>query len=82
MGGSGHSAASRLAAIAITEPDAGSDVAGTRTVARRDGNDSLQRPQDLLPTALDATGRLSSQRLTESGHSGYNLLVIEKERRL
>lgn len=29
----------RLAAYCVTEPDAGSDVAGMRTVAKRDGND-------------------------------------------
>jgi acyl-CoA dehydrogenase len=35
----GVTAGETITAVAVTEPDAGSDVAGLRTTARRDGND-------------------------------------------
>jgi citronellyl-CoA dehydrogenase len=70
----------QIASIAITEPDAGSDVAGITTVARRFGNEFIVNGSKTFITngarchwALVVT---KSER--ERGHAGYNLLVIEK----
>ncbi len=70
----------QIAAIAITEPDAGSDVAGITTVAQRYGNEFIVNGRKIFITngarchwalVVTKTGR-------ERGHEGYNLLVIEK----
>jgi citronellyl-CoA dehydrogenase len=70
----------QIASIAITEPDAGSDVAGISTVARRFGDEYIVNGRKTFITngarchwALVVT---KSER--ERGHAGYNLLVIEK----
>ena len=69
-----------IAALAITEPDAGSDVAGITTVARRDGDHFVVNGRKIFITngarchwvlVVTKTGK-------ERGHGGYNLLVIEK----
>jgi citronellyl-CoA dehydrogenase len=73
-------AGEQIAAIAITEPDAGSDVAGITTVASRYGNEFIVNGRKIFITngarchwalVVTKTGR-------ERGHEGYNLLVIEK----
>jgi len=70
----------QIAALAITEPDAGSDVAGISTVAKRYGDEFVVNGRKIFITngarchwALVVT---KSER--ERGHSGFNLLVIEK----
>ena len=70
----------QIASIAITEPDAGSDVAGITTTARRFGDEYIVNGRKTFITngarchwALVVT---KSER--ERGHAGYNLLVIEK----
>jgi acyl-CoA dehydrogenase len=70
----------QIASIAITEPDAGSDVAGITTTARRFGDEFIVSGRKTFITngarchwALVVT---KSER--ERGHAGYNLLVIEK----
>ena len=70
----------QIAALAITEPDAGSDVAGITTVAQRYGNEFIVNGRKIFITngarcqwalVVTKTGR-------ERGHEGFNLLVIEK----
>jgi len=70
----------QIAAIAITEPDAGSDVAGITTVAQRDGDHFLVNGRKIFITngarchwalVVTKTGK-------ERGHGGYNLLLVEK----
>jgi alkylation response protein AidB-like acyl-CoA dehydrogenase len=70
----------QIAAIAITEPDAGSDVAGITTVAHRDGEHFVVSGRKIFITngarchwalVVTKTGK-------ERGHGGYNLLLIEK----
>src|ERR1700694_640965 len=70
----------QIAAIAITEPDAGSDVAGISTTARRDGDHFVVNGRKIFITngarchwALVVT-KVDRGR----GHAGFNLLVIEK----
>jgi alkylation response protein AidB-like acyl-CoA dehydrogenase len=70
----------QIAALAITEPDAGSDVAGITTVARRYGGEFILNGRKIFITSgarchwalvVTKTGR-------ERGHEGFNLLVVEK----
>ncbi|HZK74480.1 MAG TPA: acyl-CoA dehydrogenase family protein [Clostridia bacterium] len=70
----------QIAAIAITEPDAGSDVAGITTVARRDGDDFVVNGRKIFITngARCHWALVVAKTDRERGHSGYNLLLIEK----
>jgi citronellyl-CoA dehydrogenase len=70
----------QIASLAITEPDAGSDVAGITTVALRDGDQFVLNGRKIFITngarchwalVVTKTGR-------ERGHSGFNLLLVEK----
>ena len=70
----------QIAALAITEPDAGSDVAGITTIAKRDGDHFIVNGRKIFITngkrchwvlVVTKTDR-------ERGHKGYNLLLIEK----
>ena len=69
-----------IAALAITEPDAGSDVAGITTVARRDGGDFIVNGRKIFITsgARCQWALVVTKTDRERGHSGYNLFVIEK----
>src|SRR5487761_179544 len=70
----------QIAAIAITEPDAGSDVAGITTVARRDGDHYVVNGRKIFITngARCHWALVVTKGDRERGHKGYNLLVIEK----
>ena len=67
-----------IAAIAMTEPDAGSDLANIQTVARRDGNEWVINGRKIFIT----NGKRASWVLLvtkgdrERGHKGYNLSLI------
>ena len=69
-----------IAALAITEPDAGSDVAGITTVARRDGDDFIVNGRKIFITsgARCQWALVVTKTDRERGHSGYNLFVIDK----
>src|ERR1700681_3209566 len=70
----------QIAAIAITEPDAGSDVAGIKTVAHRDGDHYVVSGRKIFITngARCHWALVVTKTDRERGHSGYNLLLIEK----
>jgi alkylation response protein AidB-like acyl-CoA dehydrogenase len=70
----------QIAALAITEPDAGSDVAGITTVARRDGDHYVVNGRKIFITngARCDWALVVTKTDRERGHKGYNLLVIEK----
>src|SRR6266700_4501236 len=69
-----------IAALAITEPDAGSDVAGITTVARRDGDHFVVNGRKIFITsgARCSWALVVTKSDRERGHKGFNLLVIEK----
>ena len=71
----------QIAALAITEPDAGSDVAGIQTVARRDGDDYIVNGRKIFITngARCDWALVVTKTDRERGHKGYNLFVIEKK---
>ena len=70
----------QIAAIAITEPDAGSDVAGIKTVARREGDQYVVNGRKIFITngARCHWALVVTKAEHERGHSGFNLLLIEK----
>jgi alkylation response protein AidB-like acyl-CoA dehydrogenase len=70
----------QIAALAITEPDAGSDVAGITTVARRFGDELVVNGRKIFITngARADWVLVVTKTDRERGHKGYNLLVIEK----
>jgi alkylation response protein AidB-like acyl-CoA dehydrogenase len=70
----------QIAAIAITEPDAGSDVAGIKTVARREGDQYVVNGRKIFITngARCHWALVVTKAEHERGHGGFNLLLIEK----
>jgi len=70
----------QIASIAITEPDAGSDVAGITTVAKRFGDEYVVNGRKTFITngARCHWALVVTKGDRERGHGGYNLLVIEK----
>lgn len=70
----------QIAALAITEPDAGSDVAGIKTVARRVGGEFIVNGRKIFITngARCQWALVVTKTERDRGHSGFNLLVIER----
>src|SRR5258708_4349851 len=68
-----------IAALAITEPDAGSDVAGIKTKAVRDGDDYIVNGSKIYITnGCRADILVTAVRTGEDPHGGVSFLVIEK----
>ncbi len=70
----------RIAALAITEPDAGSDVAGIRTTARKvDGGYVVNGSKTFITGGVRADVLVTAVKTTqEGGHRGLSFLVIER----
>jgi acyl-CoA dehydrogenase len=70
----------RIGALAITEPDAGSDVAAVRTrAARVDGGWLVSGAKTFITNGVRADFYVTAVRTgTEAGHSGLSFLVIER----
>jgi len=71
----------RLAAFALTEPEAGSDVAALRTTARRDGDAYVITGSKHFITSGDVAGVLTVFTSTDrsQGHRGLTAFVVERE---
>jgi len=71
----------RIAALGITEPGAGSDVAGIRTFARRvDGGYVVNGSKTFITNGVRADFVVTAVKTTEDGgHQGLSFLVIEKD---
>ncbi len=68
-----------IAALAITEPGGGSDVAGIRTTAVRDGDHYLVNgTKTFITSGVRADFVTTAVRTGGPGHAGISLLVIEK----
>jgi len=69
----------RIAALAITEPDAGSDVASLRTTARRiDGGWTVNGSKMFITNGVRASFLVTAVKTTaEGGHHGISFLVVE-----
>ncbi|MDH3307560.1 MAG: acyl-CoA dehydrogenase family protein [Acidimicrobiia bacterium] len=70
-----------ITGIAITEPDAGSDVAGLRTSARRDGDGWRLNGTKMFITNGVHGGLFfvaARSNPTETGHRGISMFIVEK----
>ena len=68
-----------IGALAITEPGGGSDVAGIRTTARRDGDDYVVNgSKTYITSGTRADFVVTAVRTGEPGAHGLSLLVVEK----
>lgn len=71
-------AGEKIAALAITEPSGGSDVANLRTTAKRDGDHYVVNgSKTFITSGLRADFITTAVRTGESGMGGVSLLVIE-----
>jgi acyl-CoA dehydrogenase len=70
----------KIAALGITEPGAGSDVAGIRTFARRvDGGYVVNGSKTFITNGVRADFVVTAVKTTqEGGHHGLSFLLIEK----
>ena len=71
-----------IAAIAMTEPGAGSDLAGVRTTARRDGDDYVIRGQKIFISNGQLADLVVVVAKTDpaQGARGVSLLLVETDR--
>lgn len=69
----------RIAALAITEPGAGSDVAGIRTRARRDGDHYvLDGGKAFITSGCRADQVTVLARTGDDGHAGLTFFIVER----
>jgi acyl-CoA dehydrogenase len=72
-------AGDRIGALAVTEPGGGSDVAGLRTTARRDGDVYVvDGAKTFITSGVRADFVTTAVRTGGPGHAGISLLVVEK----
>jgi acyl-CoA dehydrogenase len=72
-------AGEKIAALAVTEPSGGSDVASLRTTAVRDGDVFVVNgSKTFITSGLRADFVTAAVRTGGPGHSGISLLVVEK----
>ena len=71
----------KIAALGITEPGAGSDVAGLRTFARRvDGGYVVNGSKTFITNGVRADFVVTAVKTTEEGgHQGLSFLIVERE---
>jgi acyl-CoA dehydrogenase len=68
-----------IGALAITEPDGGSDVASIRTTAKRDGDSYIVNgAKTFITSGVRADFVTTAVRTGDAGAHGISLLVIEK----
>jgi acyl-CoA dehydrogenase len=69
----------RIGALAITEPDAGSDVASIRTRAERaDGGWLVSGAKTFITNGVRADFLVTAVRTGAAGHGGLSFLVVER----
>jgi acyl-CoA dehydrogenase len=73
--------AEKIAALGITEPGAGSDVAGIRTFARKvDGGYVVNGSKTFITNGVRADFVVTAVKTTEEGgHQGISFLILERE---
>ncbi|MEO8144724.1 MAG: acyl-CoA dehydrogenase family protein [Betaproteobacteria bacterium] len=69
-----------ITAVAVTEPDAGSDVKAIRTSARRDGNDYVLKGSKMFITngALADLYFVAAKTDPAAGSKGISIFIVEK----
>ena len=74
-------AGEKIAALAVTEPSGGSDVAQLKTTAKRDGDDYIVNGQKIFITSgVRADFYTVAVRTGGEGLGGISLLMIERDR--
>jgi acyl-CoA dehydrogenase len=69
----------KIGALAITEPDGGSDVANIRTTAKRDGGEYVVNgAKTYITSGVRADFVVTAVRTGDPGAHGISLLVVEK----
>lgn len=70
----------RICAIAVTEPDAGSDVAAIRTTAKKDGESYVLNGSKIFITNGYQADILfvAAKTSPEAGHKGISMFIVEK----
>jgi acyl-CoA dehydrogenase len=69
----------KIGSLAITEPDGGSDVAGIRTSAKRDGSDFvINGAKTFITSAVRADFVVTAVRTGDSGAHGLSLVIVDK----
>jgi acyl-CoA dehydrogenase len=69
-----------IGSLAVTEPGGGSDVAGIRTSARRDGDQYVvDGTKTFITSGVRADFVTTAVRTGGPGHAGISLLVVEKD---
>ncbi len=72
-------AGEKIGSLAITEPGGGSDVAGIRTTATRDGDSFVVNgAKTFITSGVRADFVTTAVRTGGPGHAGVSLLVVEK----
>jgi acyl-CoA dehydrogenase len=72
-------AGKKVGSLAVTEPEGGSDVAGIRTTAVRDGDSYVVNgSKTFITSGVRADFVTTAVRTGGPGHAGVSLLVIEK----
>ncbi|TWH19491.1 acyl-CoA dehydrogenase family protein [Prauserella rugosa] len=72
-------AGDKVCSLAITEPDGGSDVAGIRTTARREGDEYvINGAKTFITSGCRADFITTAVRTGEEGARGLSLIVVEK----
>lgn len=72
-------AGEKIGSLAITEPGGGSDVAGIRTTAVRDGDDYVVNgTKTFITSGVRADFVTTAVRTGGPGHAGVSLLVVER----
>jgi len=70
----------KIAALAITEPGGGSDVAALRTRAKREGDHYIvDGSKTFITSGVRADFITAAVRTGDEGHGGISLLVIERD---
>ncbi|HEV7192635.1 MAG TPA: acyl-CoA dehydrogenase family protein [Jatrophihabitantaceae bacterium] len=68
-----------ITAIGMTEPGAGSDLAGIRTSAKRDGGDYIVNgAKTFITNGINADLVVTAVRTGEDRHKGMSLLILER----
>ncbi|GLZ39007.1 acyl-CoA dehydrogenase family protein [Actinokineospora sp. NBRC 105648] len=72
-------AGTMIGSLAITEPDGGSDVAGLRTTAKRDGDEYVVNgAKTFITSGVRADFVTTAVRTGDAGAHGISLLVVER----
>jgi alkylation response protein AidB-like acyl-CoA dehydrogenase len=68
-----------ITAVAMTEPGAGSDLAGIRTTAKRDGDHYVVNgAKTFITNGINADLVITAVRTGEDRHGGMSLMIIER----